>query len=255
MIVRVLCLLWIALAAGCDQQAMLEKFVPQEEAAVAKDVIGNLAERNFDAAERSLADQLRTPDVQSKLVEMARLLPEAKPRSVRAIGAHTMKTDTHTTYSLTFEYEYPESWVLANVVLERRAGKLLVQGLHLTPNKQSLETINRFTFDGKGLLHYVVLALAVAIPALVVYAFVLCVRADMPKRKWPWLLFIAVGLVQFQFNWTDGNWAIQPISFALLGAGFIRAGPSAPYIFTLAFPLGALLYLLKHRTTPKSTDA
>ncbi|MGE4049469.1 MAG: hypothetical protein AB7F38_00255 [Piscinibacter sp.] len=250
-----LLILWILAAAGCDQQAMLEKFVPQEEAAIAKEVIGKLAERNFDAAERSLADHLRTPDVQSKLAELARVLPEVKPKSVRTIGAHTMKTDSHTTYNLTFEYEFPESWVLANVVLERRGQNLVVQGLHLTPNKQSLETVNRFTFEGKGLLHYVVLALALLIPVVVIYAFVLCVRTKLPKRKWLWLVFIAVGIVQFQFNWTDGAWAVQPISFAFLGAGFFRAGPSAPYIFTLAFPLGALLFLLKRQAQPRTADA
>lgn len=55
-------------------------------------------------------------------------------------------------------------------------------------------------------------------------------------------------LVRFQFNWTTGALGIQPISFALLGAGCSRAGPVAPYVITLAFPVGAFAFLRKRRS-------
>jgi hypothetical protein len=237
----------VALLLGCDQEAMMEKFTPKEEAAYAKEVIGKLVAKDFAGVEAALAPRLQSAQLRAQLEEMARLVPAGQAKSVRTVGAHTMTTSSHTTFDLTFEYEYPEVWVVANAVVERRDGKVVVQGLHFTPNKQSLEEMNRFTFAGKGALHYIVFALAVAIPLLVLYAFVACVRTKPLSRKWLWLLFIAVGLVQFRFNWSTGAWGVQPISFALFGAGFAKQGPVAPLVFTLAFPLGAVLFLAKHR--------
>jgi len=237
----------LALAA-CDQEAAFEKLVPKEEAALAKELIAKLVGKDFVAVEAQLAPNLKTAQLRSQLEEMAARVPPAAARSVRTVGSHTMTTPSHTTYDLTFEYEYPESWLVANVVLERRDGRLVVQGMHFTPNKQSLEALNRFTFQDKGLLHYVVFVLAIIIPATVVYALIMCVKTKIPKRKWLWLLFIAVGLVQFKFNWSTGAWGVQPLSFALFGAGFFKAGPVAPLIFTLAFPLGALAFLVRRRS-------
>lgn len=243
------------LLAGCDQGAMFEKFVPKEESALARDLIAKLAAKDFAAVESRLDSKLRTSDVREKLEQMARALPAGEPKSVRTVGTNTSASGAATTYNLTYEYEYPEGWVVANAVLERRDGQVTLQGIHFLPAKQSLATTNRFTFEGKGIAHYVVFALAVAIPLFIVYALVVCARTKFPKRKWLWLLFIAVGVVQFQFNWTNGAWGIQPISFALLGAGFTQTGPVAPYIFTLAFPLGAILFLVKRRSLLKSNDA
>lgn len=236
------------LLAGCDQEAMFEKFVPKEESTLARELIAKLAAKDFAAVESRLDSSLRTPDVREKLEQIARALPAEEPKSVRTVGINTNTSGAATTYNLTYEYEYPEGWVVANAVLERRDGQVTLQGIHFLPAKQSLAATNRFTFEGKGITHYVVFALAIAIPVFIVYALVVCARAKLPKRKWLWLLFVAVGLVQFQFNWTNGAWGVQPISFALLGAGFTQSGPAAPYIFTLAFPLGAIVFLLKRRS-------
>jgi hypothetical protein len=252
---RLLIPLLALLLAACDEEAMFDTFVPKEEAALAKRVISQLAARDYASVEAQLDPSLRSPDLRSKLEEIARQVPSGEPTNIRTVGAHTNSTNSVTSFNLTFEYQYKDSWLLANAVLERRDGKVVVQGIHVTPRTRSLETENAFTLAGKSALHYAVLALAVAIPLLVVYALVACVRTKVPKRKWLWLLFVAVGLVQFQFNWTTGAWGIQPISFALLGAGFSKAGPVAPYIFTLAFPLGALVFLKKRRSFAQPVDA
>lgn len=241
--------------AACDQEAMFEKFVPREETALAKQVISHLAARDYASVEAQLDPSLRSPDLRSKLEEIAKQVPSGEPTNVRTVGAHTNSANSVTSFNLTFEYQYKDSWLLANAVLERRNGNVVVQGIHLTPRTRSLEAENAFTLAGKSALHYAVLALAVVIPLLVVCALVACVRTKVPKRKWLWLLFVAVGLVQFQFNWTTGAWDIQPLSFALLGAGFFKAGPVAPYVFTLAFPLGALVFLGKRRSFVQRVNA
>ncbi|WP_247664474.1 hypothetical protein [Ideonella alba] len=243
------------LLSACDQQAMFDRFVPKEEAALAKQVVSQLAARDYASVEAQLDPSLRSPDLRSKLEAMAEHIPSGEHISVRTVGAHTNITNSVTSFNLTFEYQYKDSWLLANVVLERRNGKVLVQGIHVTPRSTSLEAENAFTFDGKSALHYAVLVLAVGIPLFVVYALIACVRTQIPKRKWLWLLFVAVGMVQFRFNWTTGAWGVHPFSVALLGAGFAKAGPVAPYIFTLAFPLGAFVFLMKRRSFAQPADA
>jgi len=245
----------VAQLTACDQEAMFDKFVPKEEAALAKRAIAQLAARDYASVEAQLNATLRTPDVRSKLEEMAKQLPSGEPKSIRTVGAHTHTTNSVIRYDLTFEYEYADAWLVANAVLERRDGQVTFQGLHFTPRTHSLLSENEFSFHGKGLLHYVVFALAIAVPLFIIYALVVCARTKMAKRKWLWLLFIAIGLVQFQFNWTTGAWAVQPLSFALLGAGFAKSGPVAPYIFTVAIPLGAILFLARRRTFLPPDDA
>jgi uncharacterized membrane protein YfbV (UPF0208 family) len=242
---RLIFALLILLISGCSQEALLEKFIPKEESALAKELIAKLAIKDFTAVESRLDAKLRTPDIREKLNQMQQVLPPGEPKSVRTVGSQTHQFDAVTTYKLTYEYEYPDGWVLASTVLERRDGQITLQGIHFLPAKQSLAVTNRFTFEGKGRAHYIVFALAIVIPLFVIYALVLCARTNIHKRKWLWFLFIAVGLIQFQFEWTSGAWSIQPISFTLLSAAFVKAGPMAPYIFTLPLPLGAILFLVK----------
>lgn len=240
---------------GCDQEAMFEKFVPKDEVTLAKQVIAQLTARDYAAVEVQLHSSLRSPDLRGKLEEMAARIPTAAPRVIRTVGVHTTSTNSVTTYDLTFEYEYQDTWLLANTVLERRDGKITLHGIYFTPRAQSLEAGNSFSIAGKGAVHYIVLALAIAIPLFVAFVLVVCIRTSVPKRKWLWLLFVAVGVVQFKFNWATGAWGVQPISFALLGAGFSKAGPVAPYIFTLALPLGALVFLARRKSFVWPDDA
>jgi hypothetical protein len=247
--------LFSLLLNACDQEAAFETLVPKEESAIAKELIAKLAAKDFSAVESRLDSNVRTPDVREKLEQMVRVLPTGALKSVRTVGANTTTSSTGTTYDLSYEYEYADGWVVASAVLERRDGQVTLQGIHFSPAKESLATLNRFTFEGKGIAHYIVFASSIFIPLLIVYTLVVCSRTKIPKRKWLWLLFVAVGFVQFQFNWTDGTWGVQPISFVLLGAGFAKAGSVAPWMFRLAFPLGAVVFLAKRRSLQRSNDA
>ncbi len=245
----------VLLLCSCDQATLFESLVPKEESELAKQLVAKVAARDFSAIEEALDPAFRTPDLQDKLDQMARTLPAGSPKSIRTVGSNTTTRSKSTTYDLTLEYEYPASWVLAGVLLERIDDKVMLQGITFTPRTQSLEAENRFTFEGKGLLNYLVLALAIMIPLVVVYALVLCVRTKIARRKWLWVLFIAVGVIQFHFNWTTGAWEVQPVSFMLLGAGFAKTGPVAPWVFTLAVPLGAVLFLVRRASLQRRNDA
>jgi hypothetical protein len=79
-------------------------------------------------------------------------------------------------------------------------------------------------------------------------SLVLCFKTPIPKRKWLWMVFVAVGIGQLSFNWNNGGYQIQAFYFALLGAGFQRAGPFAPYIFNAAIPVGAIVFLFRRKS-------
>jgi len=245
----ILCLFWFfALLSGCDQQAMFEKFIPKEESAIAKKIVSQLAAKDYEAVEKQLDPSIKNASVLGALEQIAAMFPVDEPKSINTVGAYSSTVNGVTSYNLTFEYEFSKAWLLANVVLQRHGDEVTVLGLHVNPMQQSLKELNQFTFVGKGLLNYIVFALAIAIPLFIVFTLVLCFRTPIAKRKWLWLLFVALGFVQFSLNWTDGGYSIQPLSFALLGAGFFKAGPYAPVIFNIAFPLGAIIFLFKRRS-------
>jgi hypothetical protein len=252
----VLAVIVIAAAiAACDSEAMFQKFIPQEEAAEGQKVIAQVAARDFEAIESRLDVSLRTLDAREKFNQLADYLPKGRPKSISTIGVHTFKGESDTRYDLTYEYEYEKTWMLASVVLHRKAGQLLIEGLHVNLTPQSQKALNAFKFSEKGPLHYAVLILAVVIPLFIVATLVVCYRTTIAKRKWLWYLFVALGLVQFSFNWTTGAWNIQPISFMLFGAGFAQVSQYAPLIFTIGLPVGAVVFLARRKSLVMRSEA
>ncbi|HEY0257950.1 MAG TPA: hypothetical protein VGC39_10945 [Candidatus Methylacidiphilales bacterium] len=155
----------------------------------------------------------------------------------------TSKTEKTVLY---YQIQYPHAWLAGNVLLERESGNLLVLGAHFNPIKDSLEVLNRFTLEGKGPLHYVVLALTVLIPLFILYALILCIRSPI-RRKWLWILFILFGFLKLRFDWTSGLYDFQLLSVSLFGAGVFQSGPYSPWIFSLAIPVGAIVFLSLRR--------
>jgi len=237
-----------ALLVGCDAEGMFEEFVPQVEAKAGMTVIAQLSARDFAAVEARLEPSLREPGLRGKLEKIADEIPPGPAKSVKTIGAQTIKGASDETFALSYEYEYPSGWMLANVVLQRKAGELYLSGVHVQRTEQSLKAVNAFKLAGKGFTHYLVLALCVAIPVFCLVALVICIRTAIPRKKWLWCLFIAFGLGKFSLNWSSGEWAVQPLSFMLFGAGFFQAGPYAPIVFAFALPVGACVFMLRRKS-------
>jgi hypothetical protein len=240
---------------ACDSEAMFQKFIPQEVAAEGQKVIALVTARDFETIEGRLDASLRTPDAREKLSQVADYIPKGQPKSISTIGVNTFKGETDIRYDLTYEYEYEQTWMLASVVLHRKAGQLLIEGFHVNLVPKSQKTLNAFNLSGKGLLHFAFLGLAIVIPLFVVTTLVVCYRTTIAKRKWLWYLFVSLGLVQFSFNWTTGESNIQPISFLLLGAGFTQAGPYAPLVLTFALPVGAVVFLARRSSLATRGEA
>lgn len=238
----------VTLFAGCDQQALIDKLVPKEEVELAKDVIAQVAAREFDAVEKQLEPTLQGPQTRAKLEEMAAHIPAGEPKSVTTVGAFVSTNGDTKRYNLSFEYEYAASWMTANVVLQRQGNAVYILGANVNPMQQSLKETNRFTFEGKGAVHYVMFVLAVFVPLFTLYAVVRCIMSPIPRRKWLWVAFAALGLVRFSLDWTTGQLNVQTLSIYLFGSGFGRVGDYGPWILSVSIPVGAVVFLLRRRS-------
>jgi hypothetical protein len=186
-------------------------------------------------------------NLHAMLLKMAAMMPAGEPISVKLVGANTFTNNTLHRSNITYEYQYPDQWLLVNVAMKKQGGVSTLVGLNVKPLKDSLENINRFHLGGKSALQYAVLAFAVLAPLLSLYALILCVRTKMPRNKWLWIIFILFGLGGFSVNWTTGDWHFQPINFQLFSAGTF-APPYGAWTITVALPLGAIWFLLRRKS-------
>jgi hypothetical protein len=236
-------LLLLAMTA-CDSQTVMEKFSKPEDRALAAGYIEDLRSGNLGPIEKAADVSIQGPALHDTLLRMAALIPPGAPRSVKLVGAYTNVTPLGTTRNLTFEFEFPGKWVLINVATLESAAAATIVGFHVYPRATSLEDQNRFRLGGKAPLQYLVLALAVVCPALTIYTLVLCARTRLSGRKWPWVIFILIGIGRLSVNWTSGQWQLHLLSVQLLSAS-VNAALYGPWVVGVSLPLGALVFLLR----------
>lgn len=237
----------LLLLSGCDQQALVDRLTPTNEGAIAKQLLAEIAASKFDQVEPQLDPKLRDDQLVNRLKEIATQFPTDAAESMTVLGSQTLKTAQFERFDLTFEYAYPDKWLWANVLLERREGKLLVLGIHVNSLPEPLEKTNRFTLSGKGPVQYIFLVFAMAVPIFVLATLVICIRTRISRRKWAWVIFVSLGLTQLSLNWTTGQLWFSAFYFSLLGGGFSKAIPAAPAMFHVGVPLGAIIFLLRRK--------
>ncbi len=244
-----LALLFASALCGCDFRSWFESFLPKEEIAYGKDFFAKLRAHDFEAVEQPLDPSVHDPKTRQKLEQLASVFPQEEPTDIAVVGSNVftdLKTNT-VTYNLTYQYEYPQQWVLANVFLERRDDKLIVKGVHAERLAESLQHANRFTFQNKDAARYAILGWTILVPVFIVASLIACIRTTVPRRKWLWIIFILLGFGQLSVNWTTGAVGFQLVSFQVLGAGVFWAGPYAPLILSGSIPVGAALFWIRRR--------
>jgi hypothetical protein len=251
----------VVLVAGCSKASLLNAFVSPEDEGLAKHYIEALKSGHIDEIEKNLDPSVTsaTPDIQQALTHLAGLIPAEDPLSVKLVGSNTISVSnsdgTLHKSSITFEYQYPDRWLLINVVTQKRGDISTILGLNVQPLSDSLENINHFSLSNKSALQYGVLVAAVVAPLLTIYALVLCVRTKIARRKWLWIVFILLGVGSFSVNWTTGAWGFQPLYVQLFSSG-MKAATYGPWIVSVALPLGAIIFLLRRKSlaAPRITD-
>jgi hypothetical protein len=230
--------------AGCTQQNLLQKFASQAEQDLARHYIDFLRQNRFEDIERVIDSSIGGPSLHGTLGKMAALIPAGEPTSVTLVGVNRMNTASATTLNLTFEYDFSGKWLTMNVAVKRQGGNTTIVGFNVNPEPASLEQQNKFTLTGRTSVQYIVFALTIVLPLLTIWSLVVCVRTKLKGRKWPWVLFILLGIGKFAVNWTTGQWAFAPLSIQLFSAGAF-APLYGPWTFAISIPLGALIFLLR----------
>ena len=241
-------LLFVNLLTACSQEEMLQKFASPEEQAVARKYIDQLRNRNFSEIEKAADPSIASPALESKLTEMAALIPSDPPLSVQLVGAHRFSSTTAgTTVDLVFEYQFRDRFVVANVATKTIGGVKTIVGFHVQPESESLESQNRFTWAGKSALQYGVLVSAIVAALFTLCVLVVCIRTKMKRRKWLWIVFILFGFGKLSVNWATGQWGIMVLAVQLFSAS-MHADFFGPWIISVSVPVGALLFLSWRQT-------
>jgi len=156
--------------------------------------------------------------------------------------------------NLSFQYEFSGKWLLLNVATLEKVNVTTIVGFNVYPQKASLEEQNRFELLGKSALQYATLALVVVLPLFTLLVLILCLRTRMSGRKWPWVLFIILGIGKLAVNWTTGEWNMSPASVQLFSASAF-APLYGPWTLAISLPVGAVAFLLRRRALLASRAA
>jgi hypothetical protein len=236
--------------AGCDQKAMLRRFTPPAENKMAREFIDDIRRGDIIEAEMLLAPEVRRGNAESGLRELAGLFKAGELKSIEVIGANSSTFvsagKTRKTVNLSYQIELSTGWLIGSVVIVDDGSGRSITSARFNRSPDSLDVLNRFTFEGKKVIHYLFLALAIVIPIFSIAVVVVCARSRI-KRKWLWIVFILLGFITFRLNWTTGQMDYALINFQLLGAGVFKAGPYAPWIIGVSLPIGAIVFLFKRK--------
>lgn len=252
-------LLLTLLLAGCDQKALLEKFVPKEDDSFARDFIEAVRAGDYASAQQRLDASLRGEKAADGLHELNGLLAPGESVSIEVIGYNVytnMSTNgtVQTTTNLSYQIHGSGRWSAGNVAVGHAGGGMSVLDAHFRPMPDALEVLNRFTFSGKSMVNYFFFAACLAIPALILVTLIVCLRSRI-RRKWLWIIFILFGFSQFRLNWSNGSMQAQPLSISFGAVSVVRASPYAPWILGFALPLGAITFLVLRDKLLLANDA
>ena len=255
---------------GCSQDALLQKFASAEDQATAKKYVDDLRTGRYAEIEAVADPSIKGPTMRGTLEQMAGLIPDEEPSSIKLVGAETTKGPGGTIKNLTFEYGFGDKWLLVNLATQSRADVFTIVGFNVyLPDgrtvlftlakavgddrwdkaqivAQSLADGNRFGLTGKTPGQYLILALAILLPLLTLYALILCARTKMVRGKWLWIVVILLGVGKVAVNWTTGEWQVTPLAIQLLSVSAFTAG-YGPWVVAVSVPLGAILFLFRRR--------
>lgn len=227
---------------ACSYQDMVNLVISEAEVEFAEGFLGKVRNREYDSViqclDSSLVDEVST----EKLNAIASYFPPGELESVETASASLRYETGQKQIHLTLEYRFSGGWAVAQLVLGKDDDKLSVLGFHIYRTEESLKASHELGMAGKSPRHYVMLIAAIVVPIFILVSLVSCIRTPIHKRKWLWIVFVSLGFVTNRIDWHTGEGVFQPISLQLLGVGLSSAGPFAPWIVGVSFPLGAVVF-------------
>jgi len=225
-----------------------------------KSAVADLQSKNISAVEGKLDRSYVNEQSRSGFAKISSELPSSPPDSVRLASwwsTHALN-DTKTVWHsmLSLEYGFDGKWFLVNARVRTKEGEPpILEWFNFQPLPESLENINRLSLQGMRGVHFVFLAVSIAIATCSAAALILCSRQKMPIwRKIIWLIGILSGFGKFGLDWTSGSLKLQLLSINIPAVGFWRASPLAPYIFWFSVPVFSIVFLVHHLQSPPQVE-
>lgn len=240
-------LLSVALAAGCSRSAPIPSQVSAHDLRVARQYVEDLRAGRVALIDSVLSPAIPRPQALAALARMRAMIPGGNPRSAHVVGAQILRSTDGTVENITFEYQFPSRWLLFNVALLTRHGKLTLEGMHVHLESSSLAAQNRFGLLRKSPLEYATFALAIGLPLFTLYALIVCLRSSLTRWKWLWALCILIGFGKLAVNWTTGIWTVSLFAVQVFSTSAERVA-HGPWSIAVSVPLGAIVFLIKRKS-------
>ena len=199
------------------------------------------------------SSQLNTPELPAQVAQMRSVLPRVEPPEGRTVSwTHQVGTGGEQ-YAVEREYTFPDHVIVSRtLMIKAEDGRWRVAGFHFNGGTRAEAEAAGFTLGGKSMIHYLVLVALVVVPLFIVAT----TGTALYRRRWGWAALSLFSVFAFKLNWMSGAWSFMPISFNLLGAGFMKAGAAfAPWILTVGLPLPAILFWALGKNRPKPPKA
>jgi len=242
---------------GCGMPITPEAFNASPEAIAVRSIVDRLTAKDFASIEAQLDPALAQAGIRAALEKTANAIPALPVSKVEAVAWNVLvATGRPRTATVAAEYTFGQKqWLVASAQLTGEPNAYRILSFNIESLPAPMSQIHAFTLSGKSATHYLFLVAAVAATLVSLVAFVRCARTKGLRRKWLWLVFIALGFVSFTINWSNGAVNINPLAFNLLSAAFMRHGWLGPWMLTFCIPVGAIWFLLRQRSAAKNVAA
>jgi len=245
------------LLQGCGIPQSANEFDGTPEAEFLKATVNKLVGNEYTSIQSMLDPRVQQSDIKQALEQLRSIVPVGAPIHLEPVAWNYVRTAGTTsgssasrTANVAIEYTYPgPKWVVASASLSGEPGQFRIMSFNVEPLAAPLSELNAFTLKGKSAAHYLFVLLPTIACIISVYAFVRCLRTKGLKRKWLWSLFTLVGFGAFSMNWTSGAIFVNVLHANFLSAAYMRSGWLGPWVITFSIPVGALVFLWKHRIT------
>ena len=94
---------------------------------------------------------------------------------------------------------------------------------------------------------HVLMTVAAVLAAGVGIATAIRAYRSQIRRRWLWILISLLGAPVTTMNWATGQVRTQALRIQVVNVGVVRPAADAPWFLSVAFPLGAFLFLSRRK--------
>ncbi|MDQ7823022.1 MAG: hypothetical protein RDV48_09535 [Candidatus Eremiobacteraeota bacterium] len=166
--------------------------------------------------------------------------------SHRWFTMHSTKGGDTKLLTMLYSLFYSGKYALVQLHLLKNGTSYQVMSWTFTPTATSLIAMNKFSLEGKSMVHFVFLLIMAAEVIFILYVIKSCIGSSM-KRKYFWSIFSLAGIPTVSFNWFTGKVFISYLTVQFL-FGVAWNVTIFGLMLTASLPLGAFIALLALRS-------